>query len=133
MNYRHPDHEHARSARLSRSVSSSDAMMLNRQPEVRTRMGMAASLAEGMPRRKLSAEDVMKRSRKCGECAGTDIRMAVVPAGGGYAPDLLPGAHPWWKSATLEVYVCCVCGHFQYFVPDAVLPFVRTSKKFKPI
>ena len=75
----------------------------------------------------------MKRTRKCGECGSSDIRTATVSAGGGYAPDLLPGAHVWWKSATLEVYVCCTCGHFQYFVPDAVLPMVRASKKFKAI
>ena len=45
------DHEHARNARFSSRVSSSDAMMLNRQPEVRTRMGMRAPFAEDMPRR----------------------------------------------------------------------------------
>lgn len=75
----------------------------------------------------------MKRSRKCVECGSSDIRMTTVSAGGGYAPDLLPGAHPWWKGGKLEVYVCCNCGHFQYFVPDADLEAVRKSRKFTPV
>ena len=76
----------------------------------------------------------MKRDRKCTECGSSDICMTVVPAGGGqrwwYAPDLLPGAHPWWKSGRLEVYVCLSCGYFQYFVPPDALQKVRKSKKF---
>ena len=75
----------------------------------------------------------MKRSRKCSECGSSDIRMTTVFAGGGYAPDLLPGAHPWWKSAKLEIYVCCTCGYFQYFVPESGLAAVRESKKFEPV
>ena len=73
----------------------------------------------------------MKHSRKCGECGGSDIRMAKVPAGGGHAPDLLPGAHPWWRRGRLEVYVCCTCGYFQYFVPESELAMVRESGRFK--
>ena len=75
----------------------------------------------------------MKRDRKCGECGGSDIRMAVVSSGGGHAPDLLPGAHPWWKSGSLEVYVCLNCGHFQYFVPLEALQSVRESKRFTQV
>ncbi len=74
----------------------------------------------------------MKHSGKCGECGSSDIRTTVVYAGGGHAPDLLPGTHPWWKSGQLEVYVCCTCGYFQYFVPESALPEVRESKKFAP-
>jgi hypothetical protein len=73
----------------------------------------------------------MKRNGKCNECGGSDIRMTEVPAGGGHAPDLLPGTHPWWKSGRLEVYVCCSCGFFQYFVPEEALPEVRESKEFE--
>ncbi|HJQ39982.1 MAG TPA: hypothetical protein VKB93_22795 [Thermoanaerobaculia bacterium] len=74
----------------------------------------------------------MKRSRKCPECGGSDIRMTTVWSGGGHSPDLLPGVHPWWKSGQLEVYVCCACGYFQYFVPERFLSKVRESGKFKP-
>ena len=73
----------------------------------------------------------MKRTKRCGECNGTDIRMTVVPAGGGHAPDLLPGAHPWWRSGKLEVYICATCGNFQYFVPADLLPEVVESEKFE--
>lgn len=75
----------------------------------------------------------MKRSKRCGECGGTDIHMTTVSAGGGYAPDLLPGAHSWWTSAELEVYVCGACGYFQYFVPRDLLARVAASKKFTRI
>ena len=75
----------------------------------------------------------MKRSKRCPECAGTNIRMTKVPAGGRHAPDLLPGAHPWWRRGTLEVYVCCTCGYFQYFVPEEALSKVVESSKFQVV
>lgn len=73
----------------------------------------------------------MGKTKQCGECGASNIRTTTVSAGGGYAPDLLPGAHPWWKGGHLEVYVCCTCGHFQYFVPESVLPKIVESEEFK--
>jgi hypothetical protein len=75
----------------------------------------------------------MKRTKRCGECGTSNIRTTTVSAGGGYAPDLLPGAHSFWKSGQLEVYICCTCGHFQFFVPEAGLPKVLESKSFHPV
>ena len=75
----------------------------------------------------------MKHTGKCSECHGSDIRTTTVDARGGGAPDLLPGAHKWWKTPKLEVYVCCTCGHFQYFVPQEGLEEVRASDQFKPL
>jgi hypothetical protein len=72
----------------------------------------------------------MRETKKCSECGGSRIRTTTVSAGGGYAPDLLPGAHPWWRSGKLEVYVCCLCGHFQLFVPRDDLDEVLSSSKF---
>jgi len=57
--------------------------------------------------------------------------MTTVSSGGGHAPDLLPGSHPWWRTAELEVYICCTCGHFQYFVPPKWLAKVIESEKFE--
>ena len=74
----------------------------------------------------------MKVTKRCSECGASNIRVTEVSAGGGYAPDLLPGAHPWWKGGKLEVYICCNCGHFQYFVPAAALKEVQASDKFEP-
>ena len=73
----------------------------------------------------------MKHTKRCGECGGKNIRTTTVPAGGGYAPDLLPDTHPWWKSSKLEVFVCTDCGLFQYFVPKDLLGGVIESSKFK--
>jgi hypothetical protein len=75
----------------------------------------------------------LKRNGRCNECGGTDIRTTTVSAGGGYAPDLLPGTHAWWKSVQLEVYVCCSCGYFQYFVPEEALEEVAQSDKFESL
>ena len=73
----------------------------------------------------------MKRTGRCNECGATDIRTTTVSAGGGHAPDLLPGTHSWWTSGKLEVYVCCSCGYFQYFVPEELLDEVAASEKFE--
>ena len=73
----------------------------------------------------------MKRTRQCSACGGTEIYTTEVSAGGGYAPDLLPGAHPWWRSGKLEIYVCTTCGLLQHYVPDGDLDEVRESKKFR--
>ena len=72
----------------------------------------------------------MKHTKRCAECGSTDIRTTTVPSGGGYAPDLLPGAHSWWLSGKLEIYICAACGYFQYFVPSEYLARVLESKKF---
>ncbi len=75
----------------------------------------------------------MKHTKRCNECGGRNIRTTTVAAGGGYAPDLLPGTHSWWKSGTLEVFVCVGCGHFQFSVPTDVLPSVIESREFKTL
>jgi len=75
-------------------------------------------------------EYILKITKRCGECGASNIRTTTVSAGGGHAPDLLPGAHPWWKSGKLEVYVCCACGNSQYFVPREDLQKVLESDKF---
>jgi hypothetical protein len=75
----------------------------------------------------------MKTTKRCGECGGTKIRTTTVSAGGGHAPDLLPGAHPWWKSGKLEVYVCSTCGHFQFFVPETALQALVESGSFQDV
>jgi hypothetical protein len=73
----------------------------------------------------------MKQTRRCGECGATDIRTTTVSAGGGHAPDLLPGAHSFWRSGQLEIYICVACGHLQFFVARKYLPKVMESEKFK--
>ena len=72
----------------------------------------------------------MKHTRRCSECGGTNIRTTTVSAGGGHAPDLLPGTHSWWHTGSLEIYICLGCGHFQFFVPSDELSDVAESKNF---
>ena len=73
----------------------------------------------------------MKLTRKCSECKGTEIYRAEVGSGGGYAPDMLPGTHAWWRSGKFEVYVCGACGHYQLFVPARALVEIKREKTFK--
>lgn len=73
----------------------------------------------------------MKKSRQCGECQSTTIYTTTISSGGGHAPDLLPGVHPWYKSGKIEVYICTRCGLTQLFAPQEVLSQVPKSKKFK--
>lgn len=75
----------------------------------------------------------MKAKRNCSECGESNLYTTTVSAGGGYAPDLLPGAHPWWKGGKLDLYVCGACGYLQMFVPAEGLAGVRESKKFKRV
>jgi hypothetical protein len=73
----------------------------------------------------------MKHTKRCGECGGTSIRTTTVQARGGGAPDLLPGTHPWWRTPTLEIFICASCGLFQQFVPTESLQSVVESSEFK--
>lgn len=59
--------------------------------------------------------------------------MTVKPivSGGGYAPDLLPGLHPWYGGGRLHVVLCGDCGlHRQFAEPDARAR-LRTSPKWR--
>ena len=74
-----------------------------------------------------------KNKRNCSECGSSDVWTTTISSGGGYAPDVLPGAQPhWWGGGKLEVYICGACGHLRWFVPADALARVRKSKKFKP-
>ena len=73
----------------------------------------------------------MKYSKRCSECNGEEIYSTVIDAGGGYAPDLLPGTHPWWRSGKIEVFVCGTCGLYQFFVPKESLDEIKQTEKFE--
>ncbi len=73
----------------------------------------------------------MKRTKRCSECGGSEIYRAEVDAGGGNAPDMLPGAHAWWRSGKFEVYVCGSCGYYQFFVPEEFLSKIKQEEKFE--
>lgn len=73
----------------------------------------------------------MKVTKKCSECGGSEIYRTVISSGGGHAPDMLPGAHPWWRGGKMEIYVCGGCGHYQFFVPAEYLANIKQLKKFQ--
>ena len=47
--------------------------------------------------------------------------------------NFLPGAHSWWRSGRLDVYVCFVCGFLQLFVSPEFLSKGCESDDFKPV
>ena len=73
----------------------------------------------------------MKKTKRCGECQSSTIYTTTVSSGGGYAPDLLPGTHPWYSGSNLEIYICAKCGNFQFFVPEDALSKLAKAPKFK--
>ena len=69
----------------------------------------------------------------CPECGGSDLYETVkpVPSGGGYAPDLLPGLHPWYRAARLRVVVCAGCGLHRQFASEEAQRMLRHSPKWR--
>lgn len=63
----------------------------------------------------------MSQYSPCPHCQGTTLYMTErLSAGGGYAPNYLPGLAGLWKSAKFDVVVCRSCGLTRWFArPEA--------------
>jgi hypothetical protein len=77
--------------------------------------------------------DAPAKPTGCPNCGSAELYVCVkpVPSGGGYAPDLLPGLHPWFRGAKLRNVLCASCGLLRQFADEAAREIVRTSGKWR--
>ncbi len=75
----------------------------------------------------------MSQSPKtCPSCNGEVLYTTTVSAGGGYAPELLPGLGSFFfNSAKFRVVLCQSCGHTSFFAEQAALEKVASSPKWQ--
>ena len=69
----------------------------------------------------------------CPACGGKDLYVTAKPiqGGGGYAPDLLPGLHPWFQPGSFRVVLFADFGLLLLFADPEARPAVRSSAKSK--
>lgn len=96
---------------------------------------MAAKRAGVNGPRSMGAMSDENQRKGCPHCGGDDLYVTSkpVPAGGGYAPDLLPGLHPWYRSARLHAVLCAKCGYYAQFAEEEARRAVQSSPKWRKL
>jgi len=75
----------------------------------------------------------MKES-PCPVCGSTNLfRSPEVSAGGGYAPNQLPGLGTFWLATNFRVLLCKDCGLMRSFASKEAREKVTESKKWERI
>jgi len=71
----------------------------------------------------------------CPGCGSQDLYVSLNPinAGGGYAPDLLPGLHAWFSSGKMRAVLCAECGLYRQYADANARERVRTSTKWQKL
>lgn len=71
----------------------------------------------------------------CPNCGGRDLYVTKKPisSGGGYAPDLLPGLHAWFRAGKLMAVLCADCGLYRQFADSDARARVRSSPKWQKL
>jgi predicted nucleic-acid-binding Zn-ribbon protein len=71
----------------------------------------------------------------CPTCGGTEFYRAIKPisAGGGYAPNLLPGLGTWRGAEQFHVVLCANCGLTRLFARQEALEKLPTSSKWERV
>lgn len=76
-------------------------------------------------------------AKTCPECGGKDLfeTVGTIRAGGGYAPDLLPGLHGWLRGGNMRAVLCADCGLYRQFADGEARERLRTAGngKWKPL
>lgn len=78
----------------------------------------------------------MKPSSTCPECSGVNLYISdEVAAGGGYAPNYLPGLEKYWGfvSAKFHVVVCADCGLTRFFAADEAINRLPESGSWRKL
>ena len=72
------------------------------------------------------------RISPCPNCDGRDLyRSREVSAGGGHAPNYLPGLGRWWRPARCRLVVCHDCGLTRFFASREATERLPASKKWE--
>lgn len=66
----------------------------------------------------------MKISKKCSECGGKEIYRTSTHANG-QGTNLLPSIGSLLRYATLDIYICGQCGHYQMFASEQDLEQIK--------
>ena len=67
----------------------------------------------------------------CPNCGGRELYGTKASAGGGHAPNYLPGLGGFWMTAKFELVLCRDCGLTRFFASRDAMEKVANSKKWK--
>ncbi|GAB2664501.1 zinc ribbon domain-containing protein [Arenimonas aestuarii] len=74
----------------------------------------------------------MEKHNQCPECAGTRVHShGGISAGGGYAPNYLPGLGTFFSSGKFTVRVCADCGLTRFYASPEARAKLRDSKDWR--
>ena len=71
----------------------------------------------------------------CPSCRSSNVYRTKKPisSGGGYAPNLLIGVGPWYKSARVKVVVCAECGLIRQLAEREARQGLRDADKWERV
>ena len=76
----------------------------------------------------------MMTIKPCPNCGSGDLfKSQPVSAGGGYAPNYLPGLGTWARAEKFEVVVCHSCGLTRFFASDTARSRLSQSAKWSTV
>lgn len=68
----------------------------------------------------------------CPDCKGRNLYEGPpVSAGGGHAPDYLPGLGTWWRAERFHLVICRDCGLARFFASKEAREKLADSPKWK--
>lgn len=74
----------------------------------------------------------LDKQSTCPECGGNRVHShGGISAGGGYAPNYLPGLGTFWSAAKFTVRVCADCGLTRFYASPEARAKVRESKDWR--
>ncbi len=76
----------------------------------------------------------MNKRSPCPNCGGKNLfESKPVSAGGGYAPDHLPGLGGFWAAEQFTVVLCQDCRLIRFFALETALAKLPQSTKWKRV
>lgn len=77
----------------------------------------------------------MHHVSSCPNCGGGNLYRTVKPvsAGGGYAPNYLPGLGAWYAAEKFDIVVCRDCGLTRWFASEKARRALQDSSRWQRI